>query len=94
MSCFVLFSSFVFDSIVISFFVVSFTRILRVGLTDLQKQYYKWILTKNYKQLNKGTKTNQACSFLTSRDDVTLTFVFYSFFTFCPSSLRSHFKMS
>ncbi len=29
-------------------------RILRVGMTPLQKQYYKWILTRNFKELNKG----------------------------------------
>jgi len=28
-------------------------RILRVPMTPLQKQYYKWILTRNFKQLNK-----------------------------------------
>ena len=79
----------------ISLFLSS-TRILRVGLTDLQKQYYKWILTKNYKQLNKGTKTNQACLFLTSIKKLCcLDVVFFLFFfAFCPSSLRSHFKMS
>ena len=30
-------------------------RILRVGMSELQKQYYKYILTKNYKMLSKGT---------------------------------------
>eukprot|EP01135_Chromosphaera_perkinsii_P010809 Nk52_evm4s2241 gene=Nk52_evmTU4s2241 len=30
-------------------------RILRVGMSELQKQYYKFILTKNYKMLSKGT---------------------------------------
>ena len=29
-------------------------RILRVELSPLQKQLYKWILTKNFKELNKG----------------------------------------
>ncbi len=29
-------------------------RILRVDMTPLQKQYYKWILTRNFKELNKG----------------------------------------
>mmetsp|Transcript_2445 Transcript_2445/g.9202 ORF Transcript_2445/g.9202 Transcript_2445/m.9202 type:complete len:1438 (-) Transcript_2445:1350-5663(-) len=34
-------------------------RILRVGLTPLQKEYYKWILTRNYKELNAtGQNTN------------------------------------
>lgn len=28
-------------------------RVLRVPMTPLQKQYYKWILTKNFKELNK-----------------------------------------
>ena len=28
-------------------------RILRVAMTPLQKQYYKFILTRNFKELNK-----------------------------------------
>ncbi len=28
-------------------------RILRVPMTPLQKQYYKWILSRNFKELNK-----------------------------------------
>lgn len=31
-------------------------QILRVEMTSIQKQYYKWILTKNYKALSKGVK--------------------------------------
>lgn len=31
-------------------------RILRVGMTPLQKQYYKWILSRNFKELNRGTR--------------------------------------
>jgi chromodomain-helicase-DNA-binding protein 1 len=31
-------------------------QILRVDMTTLQKQYYKWILTKNYTALRKGNK--------------------------------------
>ncbi|XP_011308420.1 chromodomain-helicase-DNA-binding protein 1 isoform X2 [Fopius arisanus] len=31
-------------------------QILRVQMTSLQKQYYKWILTKNYNALRKGVK--------------------------------------
>uniref|UniRef100_A0A8C6TD69 Chromodomain helicase DNA binding protein 1 n=1 Tax=Neogobius melanostomus TaxID=47308 RepID=A0A8C6TD69_9GOBI len=31
-------------------------QILRVEMSAIQKQYYKWILTRNYKALNKGTK--------------------------------------
>uniref|UniRef100_A0AC35TH50 DNA helicase n=1 Tax=Rhabditophanes sp. KR3021 TaxID=114890 RepID=A0AC35TH50_9BILA len=31
-------------------------QILRVDMTKHQKQYYKWILTKNYKELSKGVK--------------------------------------
>jgi SNF2 family DNA or RNA helicase len=31
-------------------------RILRVDMTPLQKQYYKWILTRNFKELNKGAR--------------------------------------
>jgi hypothetical protein len=29
-------------------------RILRVEMSPLQRQYYKWILTRNYTELNKG----------------------------------------
>lgn len=29
-------------------------RILRVDMTPLQKQYYKWLITRNFKELNKG----------------------------------------
>jgi chromodomain-helicase-DNA-binding protein 1 len=28
-------------------------RVLRVGMTPLQKQYYRWILTRNFRELNK-----------------------------------------
>ena len=31
-------------------------QILRVDMTNIQKQFYKWILTKNYKALSKGLK--------------------------------------
>ena len=31
-------------------------QILRVEMTSLQRQYYKWILTKNYNALRKGNK--------------------------------------
>lgn len=31
-------------------------RILRVEMTPLQRQYYKWILSRNFKELNKGVK--------------------------------------
>lgn len=31
-------------------------QILRVEMTSVQKQYYKWILTKNYNALRKGVK--------------------------------------
>ncbi|KAH0948725.1 hypothetical protein HN011_010172 [Eciton burchellii] len=31
-------------------------QILRVEMTNVQKQYYKWILTKNYEALRKGVK--------------------------------------
>ncbi|ESO01124.1 hypothetical protein HELRODRAFT_192382 [Helobdella robusta] len=33
-------------------------QILRVEMTKVQKQYYRWILTKNYKALTKGGKGN------------------------------------
>lgn len=36
-------------------------QILRVEMTSIQKQYYKWILTKNYKALSKGVKGSLAC---------------------------------
>ncbi len=29
-------------------------KILRVGMTPLQRQYYRWILTRNFKELNKA----------------------------------------
>jgi chromodomain-helicase-DNA-binding protein 1 len=32
-------------------------RILRVEMTPLQRQYYKWILSRNFKELNKGEDT-------------------------------------
>ncbi|MEE6458857.1 hypothetical protein FKM82_000448 [Ascaphus truei] len=31
-------------------------QILRIEMSALQKQYYKWILTRNYKALSKGSK--------------------------------------
>lgn len=31
-------------------------QLLRVEMTSIQKQYYKWILTKNYKALSKGLR--------------------------------------
>jgi chromodomain-helicase-DNA-binding protein 1 len=34
-------------------------RILRVPMTPLQKQYYRWILTRNFKELNKSSKGSQ-----------------------------------
>ncbi|UYV68281.1 CHD1 [Cordylochernes scorpioides] len=37
-------------------------RILRVSMTSIQKQYYKWILTKNYKELSKGQGNHQRFS--------------------------------
>ncbi|EIE23598.1 hypothetical protein COCSUDRAFT_47361 [Coccomyxa subellipsoidea C-169] len=39
-------------------------RILRVAMSPLQKQYYKWILTRNFKELNKGTKGGGQISLL------------------------------
>jgi chromodomain-helicase-DNA-binding protein 1 len=33
-------------------------QILRVEMTNVQKQYYKLVLTKNYKELSKGAKGN------------------------------------
>ncbi|CAL8472046.1 g11588 [Coccomyxa elongata] len=39
-------------------------RILRVAMSPLQKQYYKWILTRNFKELNKGTKGGAQISLL------------------------------
>jgi chromodomain-helicase-DNA-binding protein 1 len=38
-------------------------QILRVEMTTIQKQYYKWILTKNYTALRKGNK-GSASSFV------------------------------
>ena len=36
-------------------------RVLRVGMTPLQKQYYKWILSRNFRELNKVRKRGVAC---------------------------------
>ena len=36
-------------------------RILRVGMTPLQAQYYQWILKKNFKELNKVRPPQAAC---------------------------------
>lgn len=33
--------------------------ILRVGMTDMQKRYYRLIVTRNFKELNRGIKGNQ-----------------------------------
>uniref|UniRef100_A0A8C1U8F2 Chromodomain helicase DNA binding protein 1 n=1 Tax=Cyprinus carpio TaxID=7962 RepID=A0A8C1U8F2_CYPCA len=35
-------------------------QILRVEMSAVQKQYYKWILTRNYKALSKGTKGSRS----------------------------------
>uniref|UniRef100_A0A8C1V1W8 Chromodomain helicase DNA binding protein 1 n=1 Tax=Cyprinus carpio TaxID=7962 RepID=A0A8C1V1W8_CYPCA len=35
-------------------------QILRVEMSAIQKQYYKWILTRNYKALSKGTKGSRS----------------------------------
>ena len=37
-------------------------RILRVAMTPLQKQYYKFILTRNFKELNKVPHPTRSCS--------------------------------
>ncbi|KAF8403596.1 hypothetical protein HHK36_011700 [Tetracentron sinense] len=34
-------------------------RILRIEMSPLQKQYYKWILERNFQDLNKGVRGNQ-----------------------------------
>eukprot|EP00898_Chlorokybus_atmophyticus_P008817 jgi/Chlat1/8937/Chrsp94S08325 len=39
-------------------------RILRVGMSPLQKQYYKWILERNFDNLNKGVKGSGQLSLL------------------------------
>jgi chromodomain-helicase-DNA-binding protein 1 len=31
-------------------------RILRVEMTSIQKKYYRWVVTRNYHELNKGVK--------------------------------------
>jgi len=35
-------------------------QILRVEMSKKQKQYYKWILTKNYKALTRGIKGSRS----------------------------------
>jgi chromodomain-helicase-DNA-binding protein 1 len=37
-------------------------RILRVEMSPLQRQYYKWILTRNYTELNKGEGAHRGVS--------------------------------
>lgn len=39
-------------------------RVLRVQMTPLQKRYYKWILKRNYADLNKGARGSGAVSLL------------------------------
>lgn len=39
-------------------------RVLRVEMTPLQKQYYRWILTRNFSELNKGAKGSGQVSLL------------------------------
>lgn len=36
-------------------------RILRVDMTPLQKQFYKWILSRNYRELNKVRRHCLGC---------------------------------
>lgn len=36
-------------------------RILRVDMTPLQKQFYKWILSRNYRELNKVCLLSSFC---------------------------------
>ncbi|XXQ37871.1 Chromodomain-helicase-DNA-binding protein 1 [Plasmodiophora brassicae] len=37
-------------------------RILRVDMSDMQKRYYRWVLTKNFNELNKGLRGNSVSS--------------------------------
>ncbi|KAF8073052.1 CHR5 [Scenedesmus sp. PABB004] len=39
-------------------------RVLRVEMTPLQRQYYKWILGRNFKELNKGARSGGHVSLL------------------------------
>ena len=39
-------------------------RILRVGMTPLQKRYYRWILTRNFRDLNRGARGGAQVSLL------------------------------
>ncbi|KAK9824197.1 hypothetical protein WJX72_008454 [[Myrmecia] bisecta] len=39
-------------------------RILRVEMSPLQKQYYKWILSRNFTELNKGAQSGAQVSLL------------------------------
>lgn len=34
-------------------------RILRVEMSPMQRQYYKWVLGKNFEELNKGARTRE-----------------------------------
>lgn len=39
-------------------------RILRVAMSPLQKRYYKWVLTRNFRELNRGTRGSAQVSLL------------------------------
>ena len=55
-------------------------RILRVEMTPLQRQYYKWILSRNFKDLNKGEEKEA----VGTRPWVVLQFILCSTFLFSP----------
>ena len=48
-------------------------RILRVGMTPLQKRYYRWILTRNFRDLNRGARGGAQVSLL---NIITVSFFF------------------
>ena len=54
-------------------------RILRVGMTPLQKRYYRWILTRNFRDLNRGARGGAQVSLL---NIITVSFFFEFFVEF------------
>jgi SNF2 family DNA or RNA helicase len=50
-------------------------RILRVEMSALQKRYYRWILSKNFKELNKGVKGSAQATLLNIVMEVSLSLI-------------------
>jgi chromodomain-helicase-DNA-binding protein 1 len=54
-------------------------RILRVDMAPMQKQYYKWILGRNFQALNKGVKVRTHTLVLPLSSPLPSLFCFYLF---------------